>query len=168
MPSPATAVSDWDADITAGNFYVRITNLETGKVIRRAVAVASSDTLSDIAAKIDGLTDADSTAALTASVASNKLRIQVNDTSKFRYDFLPTPMPELGALWSGGNTSTPAITGTYSGASNQEYTVTVVGGGEVGIDTGLTVEVRNGASELVTTLNVGNGYAAGDKGEFRP
>jgi len=162
VPSPATAVSDWDADITAGNFYVRITNLETGKVVRRAVAVASSDALSDIAAKIDGLTDADSTAALTASVASNKLRIQVNDTSKFRYDFLPTPMPEFGALWSGGNTSMPAITGTYSGASNQEYTVTVVGGGEVGIDTGLTVEVRNGASELVTTLNVGNGYAAGD------
>ena len=160
--SPATAVNEWDADVTAGNFYVRITNLETGKVVRRTVAVASSDTLSDIADKIDGLTDADSTAALTASVASNKLHIQVNDTAKFRYDFLPTPMPEFGALWSGGNTSTPAITGTYSGASNQEYTVTVVGGGEVGIDAALAVEVRNGASELVTTLNVGNGYAAGD------
>ena len=159
---PETAVGDWGAGITAGDSYVRITNVETGEVVRRAVNVALTDTLADVAAKIDGLTDAGGTAALTASVANNKLRIQVNDADKFRYDFLPTPIPEFGTLWTVGNTSVPAITGAYSGTINQDYTVTVVGGGQVGIDTGLTVEVHNGAGELVGTLDVGSGYAAGD------
>jgi len=38
----------------------------------------------------------------------------------------------------------------------------VVGTGEVGATSSLTVEVRSGAGELVRTLNVGTGYAAGD------
>ncbi len=160
--TPAGAVGTWPTSVTDGDFYVRITNVETGTVVRRTVTVATTDTLSDVAAKIDGLTDADATAALSASVADKTLRIQVTDASKFRYDFLPTSMPEFGVPWTGGNTSTPTVTGHYSGAANQDYTITVVGGGEVGVDTGLNIEVRNGAAELVTTLNVGVGYAAGD------
>ncbi|MHC4561715.1 MAG: flagellar hook-associated protein FlgK [Planctomycetota bacterium] len=164
VPASADPVGDWtDATVTSGDFYVRITNLVTGKTVRRTVTVdAANDTLVDIAAALDGLTDADATAALLSSVVDGKLTINVTDTATFRFDFLPVPIAEYDANWTAGNTAAMTVDGVYEGTSNQTYSVTVSGGGTVGVTAGLGLEVRNGIGQLVTTLNVGEGYAAGD------
>jgi flagellar hook-associated protein FlgK len=70
------------------------------------------------------------------------------------------PAVRLRPAWNG--TAAPSLSGLYEGAINDEFTFIVVGAGQVGVEPDLAVEVRNGAGELVTTLEVGQGYAAGD------
>ncbi|GAJ03121.1 unnamed protein product, partial [marine sediment metagenome] len=79
--------------------------------------------------------------------------------ANYEFDFLP------GVL-SGPTTNnlTPdvSISGIYTGSENQTYTCTVVGTGDVGVESGLQIEVKIGAA-VVKTVNVGSGYAAGDR-----
>jgi len=55
---------------------------------------------------------------------------------------------------------------SYTGATNQIYTGKVITGGIVGNTSGLQIQVRDGASQVVATVNVGSGYAAGDRIEI--
>ncbi len=71
------------------------------------------------------------------------------------------PAFEMSNPWNG--TSAPEASGIYTGAANDTFTFTVQGGGEIGVDADIAVEVRNAAGELVTTLDIGRGYAAGDR-----
>ena len=63
--------------------------------------------------------------------------------------------------WNG--TTGPELSGIYEGPANETFTFSVQSGGQIGVDADVAIQVRNGANELVTTLEVGNGYAAGDK-----
>ena len=147
--------------VAAGYTYIRVTNTSTGAVTRTAIPVlqdASSDTLTEIASFINGA----GVANVTASVnSSNQLSIMA-DTG-YEFDFLPAVLSEPTAT-SFGEASPPTVTvsGIYTGATNQTYTFTVKGDGSVGNGT-LQLEVRDGDNELVTTVNIGSGYAAGDK-----
>lgn len=155
-------LSSWDADISAGQFYVRITNQDTGQVTRLSVAVDPDDALSDVVARINALR-VGIDQPLTASVADSRLHIQAG--AGYKFDFLPSPTAGPSSSTLTG-TSQPSISGSYAGESNQTYTLTVLGDGQVGVTDGLRVEVRNGAGELVRALNVGLGYAAGDSLEI--
>ena len=147
--------------VAAGYTYIRVTNTSTGAVTRTAIPVlqdASSDTLTEIASFINGA----GVANVTASVnSSNQLSITA-DTG-YEFDFLPAVLSEPTAT-SFGEASPPTVTvsGIYTGATNQTFTFTVKGDGSVGNGT-LQLEVRDGNNEVVTTVNIGSGYAAGDK-----
>ncbi len=54
---------------------------------------------------------------------------------------------------------------SYTGAANQIYTCTVVGTGDVGVASNLEIEVKidTAGAAVVKTVNVGSGYAAGDR-----
>ncbi|MDG1491317.1 MAG: flagellar basal body rod C-terminal domain-containing protein, partial [Planctomycetota bacterium] len=54
-----------------------------------------------------------------------------------------------------------AATGTYEGSDNDRWTFTPVGTGTIGTTPRLEVEVRDEAGALITTLDVGEGYAPG-------
>lgn len=58
--------------------------------------------------------------------------------------------------------ATVTTSGTYTGSTNQIYTSKVVGTGRVGVGTSLLLEIRDASNQLVKTLNIGQGYAAGD------
>ncbi len=147
-------ISTWSSDVSAGSLYIRVIDSNTGAITRESISVTpSSETISDIAAKIEALDN------ISASVVNGCLHIQA-DTG-YKFDFLPALTSEPYDTTLTG-TASPAISGTYAGDDNQIYTCTVVGTGEVGLTSGLGIQVRNGAGELVTTLNVGSGYAAGD------
>ncbi|HUT02245.1 MAG TPA: flagellar hook-associated protein FlgK [Phycisphaerae bacterium] len=155
IADPDAALADWDQGITTGSMRLRLL-APSGQVTYYSVAIdADTDTLNTVAAKLAALAPA----ALSASVADGALRLQGLAGNEF--DFLPTGDLQLGAPWTG--TSTPAATGIYTGAANDTFTFTAKATGRVGVDADLTVEVRNGAGELLTTLDVGNGYAAGDR-----
>lgn len=148
-------VSEFSPAVTDGTIYVRVTNTTTGAITRHTIAVdASSDTLSTIAADFSGIT------GLSASVTSSQLYIQ--STTGYKFDFIPAVLPDPTAETLTG-TSAPdiAVAGIYTGSSNDTFTCTVAGNGDVGNGT-LNVEVRNGAGTLIKTVNIGSGYAAGD------
>jgi len=149
-------LADFGSDVTDGNIYIRVTNTSTGAISRYAVPiVASTDSLTSIATYITS-----NVTGVTASVVSSKLHIQAD--ANYKFDFLPAVLPEPTASTLTGSPPSISVSGIYTGTTNDTFQFTVVGTGSVGNGT-LQLEVRNGAAELVSTLNVGAGYAAGDK-----
>jgi len=148
-------LGQWTAPVTAGDIHLRVINTATGEVTRRTVTITdpATETASDIAALLDAVPN------LSSSVADSRLRIQAD--AGFAFDFLPALAPTPASSTLTG-TAEPTISGLYTGDENQTYTCTVAGAGEVGVTAGLAIEVRNGRGDLVRTLNVGLGYAAGD------
>jgi len=152
------ALDTWDAwgtALQAGTLYVRVTDANTATTTRTAIDVVAADTLVTLAAKLDGVT------GLTGSVADSALTIGVEDTDRYTFEFLPAPVTTVQGGWSG--TASPTVTGTYAPDQDEVLTCTVLTTGTVGLTDGLAVEVRNAAAELVATLDVGSGYAAGDR-----
>jgi len=153
-------LADFEPPVNDGSIYIRLiyTDPVTGEqTITRPPQIdvdASTDTLATIADKIDAID------GLSASVVSSKLHIQAD--TNYKFDFLPAVLPEP-TVRNLTFLSQPdiAVSGVYTGTENQTLTCMVVGSGTVGNGT-LQLEVRNGASELITTLNIGSGYAAGD------
>jgi flagellar hook-associated protein 1 FlgK len=151
-------LSDFGSNVTDGTIYIRVTNTSTGVITRNAITVSkSTDTLSDIATLISGIP------GLSASVASSKLSIQAD--ANYEFDFLPAVLPLPTASTLSGSPPTISVSGIYTGTSNDTFRFTVVegGGGTGSVGNGtLQLEVRDGANQLVSTLYVGVGYAAGD------
>ena len=154
-PVTSQNLADFGSEVTDGSIYIRVTNTSTEAITRSEIAVdKSADTLSDIATLISGIT------GLNASVISSKLNIQAD--ANYKFDFLPAVLPLPTASTLSGLPPTISVSGIYTGASNDTFQFTVVGTDSIGNGT-LQLEVRNGAAQLVSTLNVGAGYAAGDK-----
>ncbi len=150
------SLADFDPPVNDGKIYIRVTNTSTGQISRHEINInASTDSLSTIAAAITAIT------GLNASVASSKLHIQAD--TNYTFDFAPAVLPEPSA--SNLTAATPptiSVSGIYTDTENQTFTFTVIGSGQVG-NGSLQLEVKNGVGEVVTTLNTGAGYAAGDK-----
>jgi len=150
-------LADFGSNVTDGNISIRVTNTSTGAITRTEIPVdKSADSLTSIAAYIRN-----NVTGVTASVVSSKLHIQA-DGADYKFDFLPAVLPEPTASTLSGSPPSISVSGIYTGTANDTFQFTVVGNDSVGNGT-LQLEVRNEAAELVSTLNVGAGYAAGDK-----
>jgi flagellar hook-associated protein 1 FlgK len=150
-------LADFDPPVSDGSIYIRVTNTSTGAVTRTEVPIdASTDSLTSIATALTAIK------GLDASVYDFKLHIQAD--TDYKFDFLPCALPTPTNSDFTGTTSPPAISasGNYTGTENQTFTFTVSGTGSVGNDS-LQITVTDGDGNTVTTLNVGSGYAAGDR-----
>ena len=93
-------------------------------------------------------------------------RLSIQAESGYQFDFLPAVLSSPTAeSFSAGSPPSVTVSGIYTGSENQTFTFTVAGSGSVGNGT-LELEVRDGSGSLVDTLNIGEGYAAGDELEF--
>ena len=154
MPQPATAIGQWAQDVTAGDIYIRVTNIATGVATRHKISVdPAADTLADVAARMDAV------AGIKASVVNGQLTIAGD--SGYTFDFLPA-MPAAPATQAIAWSARPTIGGSYTGDANDVFTFRVGAIGLVGITENMPLKVYNQAGELVKTFNIGNGYAAGD------
>ena len=151
-------LADFGSDVTDGKIQIRVTNTSTGAITRTEIPVdKSADSLSDIATRISAIT------GLSASVISSKLHIQAD--TNYKFDFLPAVLPEPKPLdidFNGSSDPTVSLSGIYTGISNDTFTFSVSGNGNVGVDT-LTLTVTDDASNTIDTINIGSGYAVGDK-----
>lgn len=151
-------LSEAQATITDGTFHIRVTNTATGEVARHAIDVdisgATPDTMTSIAAKIDAM------AGLNASPASMQLNI-VSDLG-YTFDFIPAVLPEpTVSNLTAASPPDVSVSGIYRADTNETFTFTVAGAGAVG-NGSLRLDVTNASGDVVSTLNVGSGYAAGD------
>jgi len=154
-PMPDDPVGQWDPPVTAGDIHLRVTNTQTGEVTRHTVTVSdpSTETMADLAAGFDAIP------GLSAAVTDARLRLVAD--AGYAFDFQPVvPPAPAGSTLSG--TAAPTLAGVWQGPENDTLTATVVGAGEVGVASNLAIEVRDGAGQLLRSLNVGVGYAAGD------
>ena len=156
-------LSSTGASVTDGAFSLRLINTTTGRVERHTIDVNVSgpgaDTLESIAVKIDAI------AGLNTSVVSSQLHI-VADLG-YTFDFLPAVLPEPTATnLTAASPPAVGVSGVYNGSDNQTFTFRVVGGGSVGNGV-LRLDVTDASGDVVTALNLGAGYAAGDVIELR-
>jgi len=145
--------------VTDGSVFIRIVNTTTGEITREEITVdadAGGDTLKTLAAAIDALD------GVGASVISSKLHI-VADTN-YKFDFLPAVLPEpTPETLTGTDPPVIAVSGIYTGTTNSTFACTVTGvSGEIGVTDGLKLQVSKDGTQ-VKELNVGLGYAAGDR-----
>ncbi len=153
-PVGSGVLSDSLPQVEAGSFWVRVTKTATGEVSRYKIDLdPAEDTLADVAAGLNGVDH------LTALAADSRLKIKADDG--YTFDFRPgvETQPTSSGLTG---TAAPTISGNYSGSENTTYTFTIQGTGQVGITDGLALGVYSGG-ELVDTLSIGSGYAAGQR-----
>lgn len=156
-------LADFDPPITSGSVFIRVTDTTvpgTTTITRHEIDIANdlpaNPTLSDFADYITNNIN-----GLTASVVSSKLHIQAD--TNYKFDFLPAVLPDPTATnLNGASPPTVSVSGIYTGTANDTFTFTVIGTGSVGNGT-LQLEVKDGAAQVVSTINVGVGYATGDK-----
>ena len=148
--------STWGTDVTAGTISVRVADTTLGTEKVYTVAVDGNSTSATLAAAFDGLT------GLEGEVTGTALRVYSSDATRYRFDFVPAAITDMVTNpWNG--TASPTVDGLYTGAANDTWTATVIANGTIGVTTGLTIEVRDGGSQLVKTLAVGAGYVAGTR-----
>jgi flagellar hook-associated protein 1 FlgK len=152
-------ISDFVPPVSDGAFFVCVTytNPVSHDVIvtRDRITVNTTDTLNSIAAKLSAIPQ------LNAFVSGTRLTIQAENDCKF--DFSPVPLPTpTRACYTAIDYPPVSISGVYTGTENQTFTCIAEGSGSVGNGT-LKLNVRDGAGNTIGTLNIGSGYAAGDK-----
>ncbi len=141
--------------VSAGDLYVSVTQNSSGLRTTTRVAIdPATQSLQDIAAALSGV------AHIQAVVNTQTNTLTVLAEQGYSFDFAGRPETSLDLSAFTGSSS-PALSGVFAGAANDNYQFKVVGTGTVGVTPGLTVEVRNAAGQLVNSLNVGAGYEAG-------
>ena len=163
-PVTSEVLGNFAPPITSGSVFIRVTDTTvpgTTTITRHEIDIANhlpaDPTLSDFADEITTRTD------LTASVISSKLHIQAD--ANYKFDFLPVVLPEPTNSDFTDATSPPTISvsGIYTGTANDIFRFTVSGAGSVGNGTlQLVVKDDGGIGSVISTLNIGDGYAAGD------
>ncbi len=150
--------ASWDPHITDGSVFVRVTDTVTGAVTRTEIALTTASTVGDLRAAMTAVPH------LNASIVAGALHIEA--APGYEFDFLPSLLPEPTASTLGVGVD---VSGLYRGEQNEIFTCTVTGSPGlqmVGSATGLYLEVHNNAGELVRTINIGLGYAPGDRIEI--
>jgi len=145
--------------VSAGYVYIRVTNISTGAITRTAIPVlqdTSSDTLSEVAAAISAVTGVSATVN-----SSNKLAITAD--TNYTFDFIPAVLPEpTDSDLNGTSPPTITVSGIYTDSDNDTFTFTVSGDGTVGNGT-LQLVVTDSDAGSIAALNIGSGYAAGER-----
>jgi flagellar hook-associated protein FlgK len=157
-PLGTTDLTALSTSVTDGTFYVRVTNTATGEVQRYAVDVnvsgASPDTPASIAAKIDAID------GLHASISSSRLYVAADQG--YTFDFLPAVLPgPTTQHFTAASAPIVSVSGIYEADENHVFTFTVASSGSVG-NGSLQLGVADEHGNLVGTVNIGAGYAAGD------
>ena len=142
--------------IQAGAIYFSLTNQATGQRTLTQVNVdPASQSLQDLANSITASTGG----RLQATITSDN-RLQLQAQAGYTFDNAGRSPTELQNSTIGG-TAVPVVQGIYTGKENGSYTFQVVGSGTVGVTANLQIVVRDVSNNLVSTVNIGQGYTPG-------
>jgi len=163
-PLTDEVLANFEPPITDGKINIRVTDTDAGTISRREINLATlvpADplvglTVSDVANEIDAI------AGLTCWYDALGLHIE-QSAANYEFDFVPAVLPTpTASTLTGGTVPTITVSGIYTGSENDTFTFEVSGAGVVSNDT-LTLTVRNEVGQVIKTLNIGQGYSAGDE-----
>jgi len=138
-------------DITDGSLYITITDDATGAITKTSIAIASDETLTTLAAKLNGVTN------LNANISGEIMTVYTDNG--YTYNFTKALDTNPGSVGS----STVSLSGYYDGSDNDIYTFTVQDAGTGSIGTGSAlIRVTDASGTVLANLDVGSSYTAGD------
>ncbi len=141
--------------IVNGKLNIAVVDKSTGARTLHEINInADVDTVQTVAAKISAIPQ------LQGIVNTSTGGIAITAAGGFGFDFAggASSAPSTSGI---SGTVVPSISGIYSGSANTDFQFAFSGPGEVGVTDGLALEVRDGAGNLIQTLQVGAGYEAG-------
>lgn len=140
-----------------GELHLTLTDRITGE--RETVSISiepEQDSLADIVDRLNGLPH------VQASLQPGSNNLTIAADSGYLLDFTGRPDSQVDSSGMSG-TAVPTVRGISTGNRNQEWTVTTVGSGEVGVTDGLVLRIADAATgEVVREVNVGVGYPPGE------
>ena len=144
-----------DFPVQAGDLTLTVTDPTSGNRTSHRISVDPfADSLTDVAARFNAIPGVTS----FISADTGRLTISGDGTQKIDFAGRVDNVPDLTSYTSA---AVPEFSGSYRGASNDEWTVSFNQAGTIGVTDGLTANVLNGAGQLVATIDVGSGYEAG-------
>lgn len=151
----ASLVNAGDFPITSGPLFIYVTDKTTGEsTLNRIDIDANTDSLNDLAASISGIT------GISGVVRPDSGVLTIAASPDHTFDFTGR-VPTRPTISSITGTSDLTLSGAFTGADNDTFTLEAQSGGTVGLTDELFIDVRNNAGELVKRLNVGKGYEPG-------
>ncbi|MCA9060949.1 MAG: flagellar hook-associated protein FlgK [Planctomycetaceae bacterium] len=146
-----------DFPVSEGDLYITMTDADTN--VRNTYRIhidPLTESMEDIAAKLDTIP------GMATLVDPNRSTLTMASSGSLLFDFAGRVdnQPDLSAYTG---SSTPEFSGQYTGNRNDQWTVTFSGDGEVGVTDGLTAAVKDSGGVTRAVLNIGMGYALGDK-----
>lgn len=156
-PTALLSTQNLPIPVVAGQLVVSVTNTGTGTRTNNVVAIdPATQSLNDVAAAITAATGGNVQA--TVDVPQNTLRFQAQPGFSFDFAARPSTPPQNVNI---GGTAVPTVGGAFTGSANDNYTFQINGTGTIGTTPGLSLTVTNAASQVIATLNVGQGYTPG-------
>ena len=153
------AFDTWSSAVEAGDLYVRVTDTATGQVSRHLVMTVDPavHTVQDVVDAFNAIAP-----ATHVNASNNSGALHLYADNGFKFDFVPavSTTPDTSAITGSADA---AFSGVYDGDANETYTFTVHGSGDVSSSADLYLEVQNSAAQIVATINIGRGYATGDR-----
>lgn len=145
-----------DFPVEAGELAIAVTDQATGvRTLNQVTIDPGTDSLEDIASQVDSLP------GVTAQVDTLTGRLSIGAEAGYTFDFTGG-VPSSATVDSATGISVPEVSGQYQGTINDEWTFTVTGSGEVGVDADVTIEVHDSQGNLLSRIPVGQIYAPGD------
>lgn len=141
----------------AGSLFVSMINTATGEKTITEVAIDPvSQSLSDVATALNT-----SVPHLSSFVNTQIGTISLVSAPGYKFDFTGGVDPQATTSFSSGTTAQATPGGNFTGTTNDSYRVSFLGTGTVGVTPGLQARVTNQAGEVIGTLDIGQGYEAG-------
>ena len=142
--------------IENGELYISISDPSGERKLHSVAIDPSVDSLDDLAAKISAIEN------VQAVIDPQSGQLTVIAQPGYGFDFAGQveSNPDLGSFTG---TSVPTISGDYTGAENQAYTITALGSGEIGKTPGLLAQVTDANGQVIKEINIGEGYEAGSE-----
>lgn len=138
------------SSITDGTLYVTVTDASNA-ITKSSISIAADETLTTLSAKVDGITNVNS------SVTNGVLTI--TSDSGYTYNFTNELDKNPGSLGS----SVTALSGHYTGSDNDIFTMSVVNNGTGTMGTGnALIRVTDATGKILANLDVGSNYTVGE------
>lgn len=141
--------------IQSGSLFLSVTNSSTGVRETHEIKIdPAQDSLQGVIARINTIGN------VSASVTSSG-QVRLSGNAGYAIDFAGRPDSNVDTSHITGSV-VPAVTGTFNGNQNADWTVAADSSGQVGVTSNLKLRVTNSATgEIVAVINVGDGYVAG-------
>lgn len=164
--SSTNAVSSTTASLNAagltfppgrGSLYVGVTDLSTGqRKISQVTINPQTQSLQDIANAINS-----SAPKVQAMVNSQTGTLSLTAFSGYSFDFTGGIEVSPTTSFTAATTAVPTLSGAYTGDSNDQYKVTFLSSGSVGITSNLKAQVTDQSGNVLATVNIGEEYRVG-------
>jgi flagellar hook-associated protein 1 FlgK len=142
---------------TAGSVFIGVTNTATGQRNMAEVHIdPSNQSLKDVATAI-GMSNPN----IQAFVNDQAGTVSLYANPGYKFDFAGGVDATPTTSFSAGTTATATTGGVPSDPSNNTYTYTFLSSGTVGVTAGLQARVTDQNGNVMGTVNVGQGYEAG-------